>query len=77
MQETRTRKQQVSIMIDELENDLVKQEVVHDYRKWVYENDERLKGNTEAQKEVKASEFSIERTKKMIKWLNDELICLG
>jgi hypothetical protein len=70
----KTRKQQISEMIEGLEEDLIKQQVVKDYREYVFTSDERFKGNLEAEKELKASEMSIDRTEKMLKWLNDELL---
>jgi hypothetical protein len=70
----KTRKQQVSEMIDALQDDLIKQEIIKDYRQFAYDNDERLKGNLEAKKELNASASQIDRTTKMLEWLNKELL---
>jgi hypothetical protein len=70
----KTRKQQISEMIDGLEDDLIKQQVVKDFKEYLFNNDEKFKGNLEAEKDLKASEMAIYRTETMLKWLNDELL---
>ena len=69
-----TRKQQISEMIGGLEDDLTKQQVVKDFKEYLFTNDEKFKGNLEAEKDLKASEMAIYRTETMLKWLNDELL---
>jgi hypothetical protein len=70
----KTRKQMLSELIEALENDKVRLEVLKDYRQFVYDNDEKLKGNAEALKELNANKFSLENTEKMMTWMNNELI---
>ena len=70
----KTRKQVISELIEALENDKVRLEVLKDYRQFVYDNDEKLKGNAEALKELNANKFSLENTEKMMTWMNGELI---
>ena len=70
----KTRKQQISDMIGGLEDDLIKQQVVKDFKEYLFNNDEKFKGNLEAEKDLKASEMAIYRTETMLKWLNDELL---
>lgn len=66
----KTRKEQASEMLESLKSDLLKQEIVHDYREYIFKDDKDLKGNLEAQKELNASKSQIDRTKKMIDWLS-------
>ena len=70
----KTRKEVVLKMIDDLENDLVLQNVLKDYRAYAYENDEDIKGNTEAKRELEANKMKIAHSEKMMKWLNKELL---
>ena len=70
----KTRKETVLKMIDDLENDLVLQQVLKDYRTYAYEEDEDIKGNDQAKKELNANIMKIEHTEKMIAWLNKELL---
>lgn len=70
----KTRKQQASEVIEALENDIVKLALINDYRQFVYDNDEKLKGNAEALKELNATKFQIENSEKMLKWMNEELL---
>lgn len=69
----KTKKQQISEMIEQLQDNLVKLEIVQSYRQFVFENDEDLKGNTEAKKELNATDFAISKDKKMLEWLKKEL----
>lgn len=70
----KTRKQQISEMIGGLEDDLTKQQVVKEFKEYLFNYDEKFKGNLEAEKDLKASEMAIYRTETMLKWLNDELL---
>ena len=69
-----TKKQQIIEMIKALEKDQLRLGILQDYRKHEYENDEELKGNTQAKKELDATDFSMKRNEKMIDWLKKELI---
>lgn len=68
----KTRKQVLNEMKTALENDLVKQYIILDYKKFQFEADLKYKGNTEAKKELSAAEFAVERTVSMIEWIKKE-----
>lgn len=70
----KTRKEVILEMITALENDKIKQEILVDYKRNSFENDEDLKGNLEAKKQLDATEFSLKYTLKMLEWLNKQLI---
>ena len=70
----KTRKQIACEMIEELEQGLIKLSLLKDYRQFIFENDEELKGNMEAKKELNANIMQIEHSEKMIAWLNKELL---
>ena len=70
----KTRKQIACEMIEELEQGLIKPSLLKDYRQFIFENDEELKGNMEAKKELNANIMQIEHSEKMIAWLNKELL---
>ena len=70
----KTKKEMLMEMIDALENDALKLEILKDYRTNIFENDPDLKGNLEAKKELDANEFTLKNTKKMLEWCNKQLI---
>ncbi len=56
-----------------LEEDLIKQTIIADYKKYQFESDAKLKGNAEAEKESKAAIFNIYKTEAMLKWIEKQL----
>jgi len=72
-----TYKEQISKMIGEIEEKMPYYEVLKNYKQFIYENDEELKGNAEAKKELNASIMQIDHAEKMLEWLNKELIRQG
>ena len=69
----KTRVQALEEMKALLEDDLVRQNIIAEYKKYQFENDEKLKGNAEADKELKAAIFGVYKTEAMLKWIANEL----
>lgn len=59
-------------MQDKLQQDIVTQNILLDYKTFQYEKDPKMKGNTEALKELNAVRFNIERTQAMLDWINNQ-----
>lgn len=68
-----TREEVLKQMKEKLENDMVTQGVLLDYKTFQFESDPKYKGNTEAKKELDTVKFGIERTEAMLKWINEQL----
>ncbi len=69
----KNRNEVLAEMQAKLEQDIVTQSVILEYKTFQFEQDPKMKGNTEAEKELKAVKFTIDRSEAMLKWVIEEL----
>jgi len=69
----KTRKQQLEEMLLALQNDNLRLTIIRDFKQFLFDNDEELKGNLEAKKEIDATNFSLKTNEKMTLWIEKEL----
>ena len=69
----KTRKQQLEEMLISLQNDNLRLTIIRDFKQFLFDGDKELKGNTEAKKEIDATNFSLKTNEKMVLWIEDQL----
>ena len=70
----KTRKQQLSEMVEALADGQLRNEIVLEYKIFLASKDEKLKENAEFKKELSATKFEINKSIELIGWLNKQLI---
>jgi len=60
-------------MLLALQNDNLRLTIIRDFKQFLFDNDEELKGNLEAKKEIDATNFSLKTNEKMTLWIEKEL----